>query len=53
MTFQIEQELLQEVLNYLGSRPYAEVNQLVQKVLAAVQPQLKAQPQPSTPVSEE
>ena len=32
-------ELIQEILNYLGSRPYTEVANLVQKLLSEAQRQ--------------
>jgi len=36
-TFIIEESLAQEILNYLASRPYIEVHEIIQK-LRAIQP---------------
>ena len=42
MTFQLSEELLQEVLNYLSSKPYGEVSPLLHKLLPVIQEQVQA-----------
>lgn len=36
-------ELLNQIVGYLGSRPYAEVAKMIEQVQLAVQPQLVSQ----------
>jgi uncharacterized protein (UPF0297 family) len=46
MKFQISEQVLQAVLNYLATKPFNEVNQLIVAIQSEVGPQVKKPEEP-------